>query len=270
MKHYFGLESDFSLTLFGPIHIALILLTLLLILLIYKYRNKLKKFKKIRYIIPIILLSNMVIYIVGAIYFKLFDINVHLPIHYCYITGFAFMYMLLKEKKNWFNTLYYAIFFCTITVIIFQDPNITYDRYEFILLIISHHFLLISSFYTLYVLEYPVDKNGLFFKKFKDTKCRIFEINVTKEQFFKLKEKILYMKDNEDLYKYDFIGIILRYFKVPICFKNKYVCSQFIAKLLEDSSIYKFNKKIYFVEPKDFEKMTNVNEIYTGKYLLYK
>lgn len=160
MKHYFGLESDFSLTLFGPIHIALILLTLLLILLIYKYRNKLKKFKKIRYIIPIILLSNMVIYIVGAIYFKLFDINVHLPIHYCYITGFAFMYMLLKKKKNWFNTLYYAIFFCTITVIIFQDPNITYDRYEFILLIISHHFLLISSFYTLYVLEYPVDKNG--------------------------------------------------------------------------------------------------------------
>ena len=70
------------------------------------------------------------------------------------------MYMLLKKKKNWFNMLYYAIFFCTITVIIFQDPFITYDRYEFILLVISHHFLLISSFYTLYVLDYPVNKKG--------------------------------------------------------------------------------------------------------------
>ena len=56
--------------------------------------------------------------------------------------------------------LYYAIFFCTITVVIFQDPAITPDRYEFPLLVISHHFLLISSFYTLYVLEYPVDKKG--------------------------------------------------------------------------------------------------------------
>jgi len=78
------------------------------------------------------------------------------------------------------------------------------------------------------------------------------------------------MKDNEDLYKYDFIGIILRYFKVPICFKNKYVCSQFVAKLLEELKKFKFNKKIYFVQPKDFEMMSNTNEIYTGKYLLYK
>lgn len=160
MKHYFGLESDFSLTLFGPVHILLIILTILSILGIYKYKDKLKKYKFIKTLIPIILFSNMVIYIIGAFATGIFDINVHLPIHYCYITGFVFMYMLINNKSNWYNMLYYAIFFCTITVIIFQDPNITYDRYEFILLVISHHFLLISSFYTLYVLDYKVDKKG--------------------------------------------------------------------------------------------------------------
>lgn len=160
MKHYFGLESDFSLTLFGPIHLLLILVTILAIIGIYKYREKLKKYKFIKILIPIILFSNMVIYIAGAIAAGIFDINIHLPIHYCYITGFAFMYMLIRNKKSWYNMLYYAIFFCTITVIIFQDPNITYDRYEFILLVISHHFLLISSFYVLYVLDYPVNKKG--------------------------------------------------------------------------------------------------------------
>lgn len=160
MKHYFGLVSDFKLTFFGPVHLLLIVATVVIIMLIYKYREKLKKYKWIKTIIPIILFSNMVIYIAGAILAGIFDINVHLPIHYCYITGFIFMYMLIKNKKEWFNMLYYAIFFCTITVIIFQDPNITYDRYEFILLVISHHFLLISSFYTLYVLEYPVNKKG--------------------------------------------------------------------------------------------------------------
>lgn len=160
MKHYFGQTSDFSLALFGPVHLLLILVTIVAIFLIYKYKQKLKKYKQIKIVIPIILFSNMIIYITGALLAGIFDINIHLPIHYCYITGFAFMYMLIKNKSGWFNMLYYAIFFCTITVIIFQDPNITYDRYEFILLIISHHFLLISNFYALYVLDYPVNKKG--------------------------------------------------------------------------------------------------------------
>lgn len=160
MKHYFSLESDFSLSFFGPIHLMLILITIVTILIIYKKRENLKKYTWIKKVIPLVLLSNMVIYILGAIVTNQFDIKLHLPIHYCYITGFAFMYMLTKNKENWFNTLYYAIFFCTITVIIFMDPSITYDRYEFILLIISHHFLLISSFYTLYVLDYKVNKDG--------------------------------------------------------------------------------------------------------------
>ena len=158
MKHYFGQTSNFSLKLFGPIHILLIVGTIIAIILIYKYKDRIKKYNNLRIIIPIILFSNMIIYIAGALIAGIFDIKIHLPLHYCYITGFAFMYMLIKNKKNWFNMLYYAIFFCTITVIIFQDPNITYDRYEFLLLIISHHFLLISSFYALYVLDYPVNK----------------------------------------------------------------------------------------------------------------
>lgn len=160
MKHYFGLSSDFSLTFFGPIHLLLIITTILIILGIYKYRERLKKYKNLKYILVSILFSNMIIYLAGAIFTGLFDIMIHLPLHYCYITGFLFMIMIIFKKKKWFNMLYYAIFFCTITVIIFQDPNITYDRYEFILLVISHHFLLISSFYTLYVLEYPVNKSG--------------------------------------------------------------------------------------------------------------
>ena len=160
MKYYFSMDRKFELTFFGPLHLLLILVTILSIVLIYQYRNNLKQYKFIKNILSGILFLNMVIFILGAIFTGNFSIYKHLPIHYCYITGFLFMYMLFKEKKEWFNFLYYAIFFCTITVIIFQDPGITYDRYEFILLVISHHFLLISSFYTLYVLEYPVGKIG--------------------------------------------------------------------------------------------------------------
>lgn len=114
------------------------------------------------------------------------------------------------------------------------------------------------------------NKYGKFFKRFSDTKCRIYELKVSNNQYNDLVKIINYMKKNRDIYKYDYIGIILRYLRIPISFKNKYVCSYFVAKLLEEANIYKFNKKTIFVSPKDFEKVNGLNLVYTGKYALYR
>ncbi len=161
MDYYFGVTSHSKLTFFGPIHITLIAITILTIFLIYKYKDKLKTKKDLTPLFITILLLNIVIYVTGGFIGGNFDINFHIPLQYCYITGFIYIFMLLTKKIKLYNFLYYAIFFCTIAVIIFMDPYVTYDRYHFILMIISHHFLLISSFYTLFVKDYPVNKNGI-------------------------------------------------------------------------------------------------------------
>lgn len=114
------------------------------------------------------------------------------------------------------------------------------------------------------------NKNGEFFKKFKDTNCRIYEVNVTKEQYYNLKRIIKDMELHQESLKYDYLGICLRYFRIPISFKNKYVCSYFVAEMLEEVDIHKFNKKTYFVEPKDFENINEFNLIYSGNYLMYR
>lgn len=114
------------------------------------------------------------------------------------------------------------------------------------------------------------NKNGEFFKKFKDTKCRIYEVNVTKEQYYNLKRIIKEMERQKESLKYDYLGICLRYFKIPVSFKNKYVCSYFVAEMLEEVDIHKFNKKTCFVEPKDFENINEFNLIYSGSYLMYR
>lgn len=72
-------------------------------------------------------------------------------------------------------------------------------------------------------------KSGEFFSKFKDTTCRIYELDVTIEQYNALKKIINYMKKNRESYKYDYIGVFLRYIKVPVRFKDKYVCSFFCS-----------------------------------------
>ena len=97
-------------------------------------------------------------------------------------------------------------------------------------------------------------KSGEFFSKFKDTTCRIYELDVTIEQYNALKKIIN-------------IGVFLRYIKVPVRFKDKYVCSFFVADILEKANIYKFDKKTCFISPKDFENIPNLNLIYVGNYL---
>lgn len=105
-----------------------------------------------------------------------------------------------------------------------------------------------------------------FFKKFKNTKCRIYEICVTEEQYNCLSSILQDMKQHEKKYKYDFVGILPRTIGLPITFKNKYVCSYFVADILEKSKIYSFNKKTCFATPKDFENIDGAKLIYVGSY----
>ena len=114
------------------------------------------------------------------------------------------------------------------------------------------------------------NKSGKFFRRFSDTKCRIYELEISSQQYKDLVKIIRYMKKNRDIYGYDYVGIILRYLKIPISFKNKYVCSYFVAELLEEANIYNFNKKTIFVCPKDFENVKGLNLVYTGRYALYR
>ena len=78
------------------------------------------------------------------------------------------------------------------------------------------------------------------------------------------------MEKNKNEYKYDFLGTAFRYFNIPVTFKNKYVCSYFVASILEENNIYNFSKETCLIKPQDFENLDGFTEIYAGKYLLYK
>lgn len=112
-------------------------------------------------------------------------------------------------------------------------------------------------------------KTGEFFNKFNKTICKIYEVKINDHQYKKVKKIIKKMESNKQKYKYDYFGIIPRYFGIPVTTKNKYVCSYFVASVLDKSKIYKFSKKICLIRPKDFENLKGFHEIYRGYYLSY-
>ena len=113
-------------------------------------------------------------------------------------------------------------------------------------------------------------REGAFFEKFNQTDCIIYESNVSKKQYDNLEMTLDDMQKNIEEYKYDFIGIVPRFFGIPFTIKNRYVCSYFIASLLEENGIYKFEKPACLTKPKDFENLNGFKEIYRGKVLEWK
>ena len=106
--------------------------------------------------------------------------------------------------------------------------------------------------------------DGKFFNYYNKTKCRIYELSITEKQYDRVSSLLASFENDKDLYKYDILGLIFKYFYIPITRKNYYVCSHFVAEVLKKSQIYEFGKPTSLVKPKDFENISNAEVIYTG------
>ena len=106
--------------------------------------------------------------------------------------------------------------------------------------------------------------DGNFFSKYIKTKCRLYELKINDSQYKQLIETLNKYEQEPLKYNYDFIGAIGRTLHINIKRKNHYVCSQFVAEVMEQSQIYKFNKPTQFVKPRDFESLPNSEIIYDG------
>lgn len=106
--------------------------------------------------------------------------------------------------------------------------------------------------------------DGDFFQHFKKTKCRIYKLTISDEQFKKLENILNNFEQNINDYKYDIIGLIFKCFSVPIKREKHYVCSQFVAEVLSKANICNFDKPTSLVKPKDFESISNTQKVYSG------
>jgi hypothetical protein len=108
------------------------------------------------------------------------------------------------------------------------------------------------------------------YKVFKNTYCKIYKIMIDDEKYDRFMEILNYYLDNQDQYKYNFIGLITVLIHIPYRRENYYFCSQFVSEVLDKSEIYKFNKDFTLIKPNDFNELKNFELIFEGKLNDYK
>ena len=92
------------------------------------------------------------------------------------------------------------------------------------------------------------DINSGIYKIHGNTLCEIYRLKITKEQYELLEKSIEEFKENEDKYKYNFAGLIAILFNIPYHRPKHYVCSQFVAYVLEKSNVMEFDKHFTLIK----------------------
>lgn len=118
-----------------------------------------------------------------------------------------------------------------------------------------------------FVREYIDD--GLYKKKF-NTLCRVYSINLSNEQYKTLIKKLTYFKENGRKFKYDAKALLKFLYNEPKENDKKYVCSQFVAYLLEEADVDIFYKPYYLITPLDFYELDNLTIEYEGLLSEYR
>lgn len=100
-------------------------------------------------------------------------------------------------------------------------------------------------------------------KKFPTAKYRISYIECTREQKENIRKQLLECYKNRFKYHYCILGLPFILFNKPFYQKNRYTCSSFTSRILEENGIKLFDKHFSLVTPRDFYDL-NLPCIYEG------
>lgn len=122
-----------------------------------------------------------------------------------------------------------------------------------------------NPFWGGFVQEYT-DKGT--FKRFKNTKTAIYELDIDEEKYRNIKENIKKIEDEKDKYSFNIIGLFAVSIHKKIQKEYSFYCAEFVKYVIEESGIEAELPEI--IRPEDFKKLENLELIYTGLLKNYK
>ena len=105
------------------------------------------------------------------------------------------------------------------------------------------------------------------FKRFKNTKTKIYSMEIDEEKYERLEEIIENIQQKKKLYKFNVIGLIAIALNVRIKREKCFYCAEFVKYVLEQSEVVELPE---IIKPDDFNKLNGLNEVYIGKLQDYK
>ncbi|MFC6333626.1 hypothetical protein ACFP56_13440 [Paenibacillus septentrionalis] len=103
---------------------------------------------------------------------------------------------------------------------------------------------------------------------FQNSPCRIYKLKIDEQAFLSIREQISGFMQDEEKYRYNFLGIFAVWFGVPWQRNNHYFCSQFVNSVLQNANVNIINKQPTLTKPADFME-ARLELVYQGSIHAY-
>ena len=101
-------------------------------------------------------------------------------------------------------------------------------------------------------------------RAFPDADYMICRIRCTTEQKKYIEQELYRAMEQRFSYHYTILGLPFILMNIPFYQKNHYTCSSYLARLLEQAGVCRWDKHFSLVTPKDFYEYENKQKIYEG------
>ena len=106
------------------------------------------------------------------------------------------------------------------------------------------------------------------FKRFSNTVAKVYSLEITEEQYEKVKSNIEQIQKERKNYQFNTIGLFAAGFNKKIKRENSFYCAEFVKHVMENSNI---NIQLpEAIKPEDFKKISGLQQIYGGFLRNYK
>jgi len=108
------------------------------------------------------------------------------------------------------------------------------------------------------------DRDKGFYEKFADTYIQLYRLPVDEQTYDKTKAYLENFASRRKEFKYNFAGIFLYKFGIPLYRKNKFFCSEFVASVIVKCGIREIKRNIHTYHPNYFLELDDKELIYDG------
>ncbi|MDC3413527.1 hypothetical protein NC797_16950 [Aquibacillus sp. 3ASR75-11] len=99
---------------------------------------------------------------------------------------------------------------------------------------------------------------------FQSAVCAIYSFSISNTEYVQLRTAVEQFEHQKSNYKYNFLGLFAVALNKEFQRKNTFFCSEFIAALLSECGIYKFDKPNCLMKPQDLRDWQQLQLVYRG------
>lgn len=77
----------------------------------------------------------------------------------------------------------------------------------------------------------------------------VMEIKVTKKQYEKASRMLAHFAKNSQYYRYNILGLLGNIVDIPVYNERRFICSEFVAHVLQECGAVQFDKPLSLVRP---------------------